>query len=98
MYCTFKQYITHGFACLFFLRNLARYCRFGVSLVVALAVADGQVVLVTAATFTQGPDVLQGGVLRQHMLAAHPAGHHAMELAGHGFVDLVAGQGESAHR
>jgi hypothetical protein len=31
------------------------------------------------------------------MLAAHPAGHHAVELAGHGLVDFVAGQGESAH-
>jgi hypothetical protein len=31
------------------------------------------------------------------MLAAHPARHHAVELAGHGLVDFVAGQGETAH-
>ena len=80
-----------------FLGNGVGQCRFGVSLVVALAVADGQVVLVAAAALAQGPDVLQRGVLRQHMLAAHPARHHAMELARHGFVHLVAGQGESAH-
>ena len=67
------------------------------SAVVASGVADGQVVLVAAAALALGADVLQRGLSRQDMLATHPAGHNAMELAGYSFVDFFAGKGESAH-
>ena len=66
-------------------------------LVVAKLVADGQIFNVTVAALAQGFDVLQRGCFMQHMLATHPAGHHAMQLARHGFVDFVAGERESAH-
>lgn len=67
------------------------------ALVVAKLMADGQIFNVAVAAFTQGLDVLQRGGGVQHMLTADPAGHHAMQLARHGFVDFVAGEGESAH-
>ena len=44
------------------------------------------------APFAQGLDVFQRGVLWCHRLATDPAGHDAVQLAGHGFVDLVAGK------
>ena len=49
------------------------------------------------AAFTQGLDVLQRRICRQYGQAADPAGDHAMQLAGHGFVNFVAGQSQSAH-
>lgn len=67
------------------------------ALVVAQLVADGQIFNMAVAAFAQGLDVLQRGGSVQHMLTADPTGHHAMQLACHGFVDFVAGEGESAH-
>jgi len=67
------------------------------ALVVAVVVADGQVVLVTAAALAQRLDMFQGRGLREHMLATHPARYLAMQLAGHGVVDLDAGVAKSAH-
>jgi hypothetical protein len=67
------------------------------ALVVAHSVADGQVLLVAAAAFAQRLDVLQRGSGGQYVFPADPARHHAMQLAGHGFVDFVAGVAESAH-
>ena len=58
--------------------------------------ADGQVVLVAVAAFTQGLNVFQRGVGVRHMRAAHPTGHHAMQLARDRFVNFVAGEFESA--
>jgi hypothetical protein len=69
----------------------------GVPLVVAMGVADGQVLEMAVAAFAQGLDVLERGVGWRHVLAAHPAWHYAMQLAGHGFVDFVAGQAQFAH-
>jgi len=67
------------------------------TLVVAAAVADGQVFQMAAATLAQGLDVLKRGVCRQHMLAAHPAGHHPMQLACNRLVNFVSGESEFAH-
>ena len=58
---------------------------------------DGQVFGMAVASFAKRLDVFQSGISRQNMLATHPAGHDAMHLAGHDFVDFVAGVGESAH-
>ena len=66
-------------------------------LVVAKLVTDGQILNVAVAAFAQGLDMLQRGCFMQHMLTTHPAGHHAMQLARHSFVDFVAGKGQSAH-
>lgn len=59
--------------------------------------ADGQVLQMAVAAFAQGLDVLQRGVGGRHVFAAHPAGHHAVHLAGHGLVDFVAGVRKFAH-
>jgi hypothetical protein len=61
--------------------------------VVALGVADGQVVLVAAAAFAQGLDMLEAGLLGWHVGTAQPAGHLAMQLACYGFVNFQAGVG-----
>ena len=66
-------------------------------LVVAAVMADRQILLVAVATFAQGLDVLQRGLRVRHMLATHPTRHHAMQLAGHRFVNFVAGELETAH-
>ena len=67
------------------------------SLVVAVPVADGQVLNMAVAAFAQRLNVLQRGIAHIHMQAAHPAGHLAMQLAGDGFVDFQARVGEFAH-
>ena len=67
------------------------------SLVVATVMADRQVLLMAAAPFAQRLNMLQRGVLRRYMLAAHPARHRAMQLAGHCSVNLVAGVRQLAH-
>jgi hypothetical protein len=73
-------------------------CRaFDMPLVIALVMADGQIFCVAIATFAQGLHVFQRGIHRVHMLATHPARHLAVQLAGHGFVDFVAGMAEFAH-
>ena len=41
--------------------------------------------------------MFQRGIKRLHMLAAHPAGHDAMQLARHCSVNFVPGQAEFAH-
>ena len=64
---------------------------------VAHAMADGQVLQVAATALALGADVFQRGVFGGHMLAADPAGHLPMQLAGHGVVNLGAGEGEAAH-
>lgn len=71
--------------------------RLDVPLVVAGAVADRQVVRVAVAALAQGLDVLQRRLLRQHRFTTHPARHHAMQLARHGFVHFVAGVGQFTH-
>jgi hypothetical protein len=68
------------------------------TLVVAAVMADGQIILVTVAPFTQGLDVFQRGVGMRHMLATNPTRHHAMQLAGDRFVNFVAGELEPAQR
>jgi len=78
-------------------RGAVRACKalvrgLGMPLVVTASVADGQVLLVAAATFAQRADVLKGGVLRLHMFTAHPAWHFAMQLARHRFVNFVASE------
>ena len=67
------------------------------ALLVAHAVADGQVLQVAAAAFAARANVLQRGQLRRHMLAANPARHLAVKLARNGCVDLDAGGMEPAH-
>ena len=68
-----------------------------VALVVAEVVADGQVLLVAVAAFAARFDVFQRGLSRAHRRATHPARHHAVQLPGHGLVNLVAREGEGAH-
>ncbi len=63
-----------------------------VSAVVAGRVADRQIFQVAAATLGQGFDVLQRGIGMGDMFLANPARYKAVELARHGFVDLVARQ------
>lgn len=69
----------------------------GMALMVADIVADGQIVCVAVSTFAQWLDVLQRGGGGQHMLATHPAGHNAMQLACHRSVDFFTGEGQRAH-
>ena len=63
------------------------------SLLVARRMADRQVGLVAVAAIAQGVDVLQRCVNDVDMLAAHPARHLAVQLAGDGVVDFLAGVG-----
>jgi hypothetical protein len=67
------------------------------SLVVAVFMADGQVVQMAVAALAQGLNVFQGGGFVGHVLTTHPARYHAMQLAGDGSVNLFSGQGQSAH-
>ena len=67
------------------------------ALVVAGVVADGQVVLVAATALALRLDVLQGGVLKCDMFAAHPARHHAVHLPRHGFVNFDANKRQRTH-
>jgi hypothetical protein len=67
------------------------------ALVVAAAVADGQVLDMAATAFAQGLNVFECGLGWQNMFAAHPAGHHTMQLARDGFVNLVPSESEFAH-
>lgn len=67
------------------------------ALVVTDIVADRQIFRMAISTFAQGLDVFQRGRNWQHMLAANPAGNNPMQLAGHGFVNFVAGVRKSAH-
>jgi hypothetical protein len=67
------------------------------ALVVAAAVADGQIFDMAAAAFAQGLNVFECGVGWQNMFAAHPAGHQTMQLARHCFVNLVPSESEFAH-
>ena len=67
------------------------------ALVVAQFVADGQVVRMAVAAFSQGLDMFQRRGSGQHMLAADPARHHAMQLPRHRFVHFLSGLIQSAH-
>lgn len=67
------------------------------ALVVAQLVADGQVFGMAVAAFTLGFDVLKRGRLGQHVLTAHPARHHAVQLPGHRFVHFLSGLIQPAH-
>ena len=60
------------------------------ALAVAAFVADGKIFSMAVAAFAQCLNVLQRGGIRADMLAAHPAGHYAMQLSGDGFVHLDA--------
>lgn len=61
------------------------------TLVIANAVANGQVFSMTVATIAERLDVLECGISWQHMFAAQPARNAAMKLACNGFVNFVAG-------
>ena len=68
------------------------------ALVIAAVMANGQVIQMAASAFAQWSYVLQRGASGQNMFSTDPAGHLAMELARHGFVNLVAGKAQAAHR
>jgi hypothetical protein len=59
---------------------------------VANGMADSQIFQVAAATLALRADVLQRCFRMCDMRTANPAGHHAVQLPGDRFVDLVAGQ------
>ena len=59
--------------------------------------ADGQIGLVAIAAFAQRLDVFQCCINRVDVLATHPARHLAVQLAGDGVVDFLAGVGLFAH-
>jgi electron transfer flavoprotein alpha subunit len=59
---------------------------------VAGAMADGQILQVTAAAFALGADVFQRRVFRGDMQTTHPAGHLPMQLARNGVVNLGSGE------
>ena len=63
------------------------------TLLVARRVTDGQIFDVAVAAFAQRLNVLQTRVNPFDVLAAQPARHLAMQLAGDGFVDFQAGVG-----
>jgi hypothetical protein len=67
------------------------------ALVIAPAMADGQVFDMAATALAQGLNVFERGLRRQHVFAAHPAGHKAMQLARHGFIYFVSGESQFAH-
>lgn len=64
---------------------------------VAHGMADSQVFKMAVSALAQGLDMFQRGVCRVYVLAAHPAGHRAMQLPCHGFVNFVAGEAQLAH-
>jgi hypothetical protein len=64
-----------------------------VALVVAVFMADGQILEMAVATLTQRLDMFQGGCFVRHVVTAHPARYHAVHLAGDSFVNLFSGQG-----
>ena len=55
--------------------------------------ADGQVGLMAVAAFAKWLDVFQRCIKQLNMQATHPARHLAMQLAGDGGVDFLAGVG-----
>ena len=67
------------------------------ALLVALQMADRQVISVAVAALAAGRDVFKRGVFGGDVLAAHPARHLAVQLAGYGGVDFDAQGGECAH-
>ena len=67
------------------------------ALAVADFMADGQVFGMAVAAVAQGLNVFQRRRLGRDVLAAHPARHHAMQLAGHGAVHLDAKVLQTAH-
>ena len=58
---------------------------------------DGQVFGMAVAAVAQGLNVFQRRRLGRDMLAAYPARHHAMQLAGDGAVHLDAKVLQTAH-
>ena len=65
---------------------------------VTACMADGQILKVTVTPLAQRLDVFKRRILWLDVLRAHPARHHTMQLAGHRFIDFVAGVSQSAHR
>ena len=65
---------------------------FGVPAVVAGIVADCQILNMAVTTLAQGLNMLKRGVSLRYMFATDPARNLAVQLAGHGFIDLVTGQ------
>ena len=71
--------------------------RFGMTLLVANRMAYGQIGLMAVAAFAQGLDVFQRCINHVDVLTTHPARHLAVQLAGDGVVDFLAGVGWFAH-
>ena len=67
------------------------------ALAIADFVADGEVVGVAAAAFTEWLHVLQRGGFKRDMLAADPTRHDAMKLARDHAVNLDPGMTQTAH-
>ena len=67
------------------------------ALAVAHLVADGQVLGMAVAAVALGLNVFQRRGLGRDMLAANPARHHAVQLAGDGAVHLDAKVLQTAH-
>ena len=64
---------------------------------VAKRVADGEVLGVAVATFTERLYVFKRGSGLQHVFAAYPTRHDAVHLPGYRFVNFVARVGKFAH-
>jgi hypothetical protein len=69
----------------------------GVTLVVAKIVADGQILQMTAAAIAQWIDVFQRGGRWQHMQPTDPARHNTMQLARYCLIYFVPGVRKFAH-
>ena len=67
------------------------------ALAIADLMADGQVVCVAVATIDQRLNMFQRRCLGRNVCAAHPAGHHAMQLAGYCSVHFDAEVLQAAH-
>ncbi len=64
-----------------------------VARLVAQRMADGQIGLVAVAAFAQRLNMFQRCVNDVDVLPANPARHLAVQLAGDGVVDFLAGMG-----
>ena len=71
--------------------------RFGMTLLVANRMADGQIGLVAIAAFAQRLNVFQCCINHVDVLTTHPARHLAVQLASYRVVNFLAGVGWFAH-
>ena len=60
---------------------------------IAQRMTDGQIGLMAVTALAERLNMFQRGVQRGHMQAAHPARHPAVQLAGDGVVNFLAGVG-----